>query len=127
VKDLVREFKDFINKGNFIDLAVAVVIAVAVTRVITSVVDGVVNPLIAAIFGEPDLTQVAAFTINEAQFSCGLILDALINFLAVAVVLFFIVKAYNSFRRKAEGETPADTQLSLLTDIRDELRAQRGT
>jgi large conductance mechanosensitive channel len=127
VKDLVQEFKDFINKGNFIDLAVAVVIAAAVTRVITSVVDGLVNPLIAAIFGEPDLTQVGTFTINDAQFSFGLILDALINFLAVAVVLFFIVKAYNSFRRKSEGETPADTQLSLLTEIRDELRAQRGT
>jgi large conductance mechanosensitive channel len=127
VKNLLQEFKDFINKGSFIDLAVAVVIGGAVTLVIRSVVDGLINPTIAAIFGEPDLTQVATFTINEAQFSVGLILDAIVNFLAVAVVLFLVVKAYNSFRAKEENEAPVDTELSLLTEIRDELRAQHGT
>jgi large conductance mechanosensitive channel len=127
VKNLVQEFKDFINKGSFIDLAVAVVIAGAVTLVITSIVEGLINPIIAAIFGEPDLTQVGTFTINEAQFSFGLILDAIVNFLAVALVLFLIIKAYNSHRKKAEeAASPVDTELSLLTEIRDELRAQRG-
>jgi large conductance mechanosensitive channel len=126
VKSMVQEFKDFINKGSFIDLAVAVVIATAVTAVINAVVAGLINPMIAAVFGEPDLTQVATFTINDAEFSIGLILDALVNFLAVAVVLFLIVRAYNSFRRKEESQTPTDTELSLLTEIRDELRAQRG-
>jgi large conductance mechanosensitive channel len=125
VKNLLQEFKDFINKGSFIDLAVAVVIGGAVTLVIRSVVDGLINPTIAAIFGEPDLTQVATFTINEAQFSVGLILDAIVNFLAVAVVLFLIIKAYNAFREQEEA--PIDTELSLLTEIRDELRAQRGS
>jgi large conductance mechanosensitive channel len=127
VRNLAREFKDFINRGNFIDLAVAVVIAGAVTLVIGAVVEGLINPIIAAIFGEQDLTQVATFTINEAQFSIGLILDAIVNFLAVAVVLFLIIKAYNSFRAKEENEAPVDTELSLLTEIRDELRAQHGT
>jgi large conductance mechanosensitive channel len=127
VKNLLQEFKDFINKGSFIDLAVAVVIAGAVTLVITSVVDGLINPTIAAIFGEPDLTQVATFTINEAEFSIGLILDAIVNFLAVAVVLFLIIKAYNSFREHEEAAAPIDAELSLLTEIRDELRAQRGS
>jgi large conductance mechanosensitive channel len=127
VRNLIQEFKDFIKRGSFVDLAVAVVIGAAVAAVISSVVEGLINPLIAAVFGEPDLTQVGAFTINEAEFSFGLILDAVINFLAVAVVLFFLVKAYNAFQRQEQGESgPVVTELSVLTEIRDELRAQRG-
>ncbi|TDE08378.1 large conductance mechanosensitive channel protein MscL [Jiangella asiatica] len=126
---MLKGFRDFISRGNVVDLAVAVVIGAAFTLVINAIVNGFVNPLIAAIFGEPDLTQVASFEINGAQFSIGLILDALFNFLCVAAAIyFFIVIPINKLReRKAqepeseEEAVPAE-EILLLREIRDELR-----
>ena len=124
---MIKGFKEFITRGNVMDLAVAVVIGAAFTAVVDSVVRGFVTPLIAAIFGEPDLTQVATFTINNAKFSLGLILDALFNFLAVAAaVYFFIVVPLNKLaERKARGQEPDPAPLTvdqqLLTEIRDSL------
>ena len=124
---MIKGFKEFITRGNVMDLAVAVVIGAAFTAVVDSVVKGFVTPLIAAIFGEPDLTQVATFTINKAEFSLGLILDALFNFLAVAAaVYFFIVVPLNKLaERKARGQEPDPDPLTvdqqLLTEIRDSL------
>ena len=127
---MLKGFKEFIMRGNVVDLAVAVVIGAAFGSVVAALVDGLINPLIAAIFGSPDLTGVGVFEINNAVFSVGLVLDAIVKFLIVAAAIYFmIVLPMNKLaeRRKKgiepEPEAPAEDVL-LLTEIRD-LLAQR--
>jgi large conductance mechanosensitive channel len=127
---MLKGFRQFVMRGNVVDLAVAVVIGAAFGAVVTALVDGFVNPLIAAIFGEPDLSSVGTFTVNGAEFSLGLILDALLNFVLVAAAIYFFVvapiTAFNERRRRAavepdEAPAPSDEVL-LLAEIRDLLR-----
>ena len=122
----MKGFKDFVMRGNVIDLAVAFVIGVAVAALIGSIVDWIITPLIAAIFGEPDLSSVGTFRINGALFSIGAVLTALINFLAsAAAVYFLIVLPMNKLReRNAKEEAAAPTEVDLLTEIRDALVAK---
>jgi large conductance mechanosensitive channel len=129
---MLKGFRDFIARGNVVDLAVAVVIGAAFTAVITAVVKGIVDPLIAAVFGKPNLNDVGTFTINNADFSIGLVLTALLNFLIVAAVIYFLVVApmntMNARLRRndePEPETQSDEAM-LLTEIRDLLRQQRA-
>ena len=84
-------FKKFVLRGNVIDLAVAVVLGAAFTAVINAVVAGLITPLIAAIFGKPNLDRVATFDLNQAHFSIGLILTAVVNFLLVAAAVYFVI------------------------------------
>ena len=128
---MINGFKNFVLRGNVIDLAVAVVVGGAFALVIKALVDGFINPLIAAIFAQPDLTSVWMFEINGAIFTIGAILGAVINFLLVAMVVYFvIVLPMNKLaeRRKAgvepEPEAPAEDIL-LLQEIRDLLAARR--
>jgi large conductance mechanosensitive channel len=129
---MLKEFKDFILRGNVIDLAVAVVIGAAFGAVVTSFVASFVTPLIAAIGGKPDFGALA-FTINGSRFTYGAFLNVLIAFLSIAAVIFFlIVKPMNTMMaRAARKEEPASDAPSedtvLLTEIRDELRARGGT
>ena len=83
---------------------------------------GVINPIIAAIFGEESFTEIG-FDIGDARISIGLVIDAVISFIAVAFFLFLVVKAYNNFKRSEPSAGPSDNE--LLTEIRDELRASR--
>lgn len=125
-------FKDFISRGNAIELAVGVVIGAAFGAVVASIVEGLIGPLIAAIFGQPDLSKVLSFEVNDAVFSFGLILQALILFLfTAAAVYFFIVLPLNALaarRKKGEEEEPAapSEDILLLQEIRD-LLANRLT
>lgn len=127
---MLKGFRDFISRGNVVDLAVAVVIGAAFTVVINAIVAGLINPIVAAIFGQPDLTQVMTFEINDAQFSIGLILDALFKFLTVAAAIYFVVVVpMNKLReRRASGEedeAPLSEDIVLLREIRDELRSRQ--
>lgn len=129
---MLKGFKEFILRGNVIDLAVAIVIGTAFTVVVNAVVDWLITPLIAAIFGEPNLDSVLTFTINEAQFSIGAILTALINFLLVAAAVYFVlIMPMNRLRElRAKGiedepEAPSEDVL-LLQEIRDLLRDRPG-
>lgn len=124
----MKGFKDFLMRGNVVDLAVAVVIGAAFTLVINAIVTGFVTPLIAAIFGEPNLNSVGNFTINGADFSIGLILTALVNFVLVAAAIYFvIVLPMNKLKeRTAKEDAAAPTEVELLTEIRDSLRASGG-
>lgn len=122
---MLKGFKDFVLRGNVVDLAVAVVIGAAFGTVVTALVDGLINPLIAAIFGSPDLTGVGVFEVNGAIFSIGLVLDAIVKFLIIAAAIYFvIVMPMNKLaerRQKGiepEPEAPAEDVL-LLTEIRD--------
>jgi large conductance mechanosensitive channel len=124
----VKGFKDFVMRGNVVDLAVAIVIGVAFAQVIGAVVDGIIDPLIAAIFGQPNLNSVGTFEINEAKFSIGIVLTALVNFVLVAAALYFVVVLpINKLRElRAKDEAAAPTEIELLTEIRDALQRSPG-
>jgi len=128
---VIKEFRDFVLRGNVIDLAVAVVIGAAFGAVVTAFVASFVTPLIAAIVGKPDFSALV-FTINGSHFTYGSFINALISFLAIAgVIFFFIVKPMNVLMaRAAAKEEPASDapaeDIVLLTEIRDVLRAGRG-
>jgi large conductance mechanosensitive channel len=129
---MLKGFKEFILRGNVIDLAVAVVIGTAFTVVVNAVVEWLITPLIAAVFGQPNLDGVWNFTINEAQFSIGTILTALINFLLVAIAVYFVlIVPMNKLRelraKGIEDEPAAPTEdVLLLQEIRDLLRDRPG-
>lgn len=127
---MLKGFKDFLMRGNVVDLAVAVVIGAAFTAIINALVQGIMTPLIAAMFAAPDLKQVGNFEINNARFSIGMVLDAVLNFLIVAAAIyFFIVMPVNRlFARLKEGSEPEQDsptpEVTLLTEIRDTLRTR---
>jgi large conductance mechanosensitive channel len=122
---VIKGFKDFILRGNVMDLAVAVVVGAAFGAIITSLVDNIINPLIAAIFGQPDITGVGSFTINGANFSIGAVLQAILNFLFVAIAVYFVLvmpmNRLTQLRRSGEEEPPEapSEEVLLLTQIRD--------
>jgi large conductance mechanosensitive channel len=128
---MVDEFKRFLFRGNVIDLAVAVIIGAAFTAIVTAISTGLITPLVGMIFAT-DFTEMH-FTINHSVFSYGLVIDAVVRFLSVAAVVFFIiVKPMQAMaaRRAAGQEEPVDDtpapsdEALLLTEIRD-LLAQR--
>ncbi len=105
---MVQEFKQFLLRGNVIDLAVAVVIGAAFTAVVNSVVADLITPLLAAIGGQPDFGEMG-FTINNSLFKVGAFINALISFLIIALVLFFLViKPVNYMIQRSRQEPPLD-------------------
>lgn len=127
---MLKEFREFILRGNVVDLAVAVILGAAFGAVVASAVENLFTPLIAAIVGEQDFSALK-FTINGSEFNYGLFLNALFSFVTVAAVIFFIVvKPMNMLlaRRKKEEaapEAPAE-DVRLLTEIRDLLAQPRA-
>jgi large conductance mechanosensitive channel len=126
---MIKGFKEFIMRGNVIDLAVAVVIGAAFTAVINAVVEWLITPLIAAIAGEPNLDNVWVFTLNNAEFKIGAILTQVINFLLVAAAVYFLIvmpinRLNERRKRGAVEEEVVPDDIALLREIRDELRAR---
>ena len=124
---MVKEFREFLLRGNVVDLAVAVVLGAAFGAVVTSFVEDLLTPLIAALGGEPDFSGLA-FTLNESRFRYGEFINAIISFVIIgAAVFFFVVKPVNALmaRRKAglepEPEAVAE-DVVLLGEIRDLLK-----
>jgi large conductance mechanosensitive channel len=115
MKPLLQEFKDFLMKGNLIELAVAFVMGLAFAAVINSLVDNLVMPIIAAVIGKPDFSALT-FTINDSVFRYGAFITDVIQFIAIAAaVFFFIVKPVQLARaqrtgRDAEEEAPSDDE-----------------
>ena len=108
----MKDFRAFLLRGNVVDLAVGVVIGVAFAALVTSFVGDLITPLLAAIFGEPDFSNLT-FTINDSQFRYGAFLNALIAFVMIAAVLFFLViRPVNALmaRRKTEPDVEAMTR-----------------
>jgi large conductance mechanosensitive channel len=126
---MVKEFREFLLRGNVVDLAVAVVIGAAFGAVITSLVADMITPLIAAIGGNPDFSALT-FTINGSQFFYGSFINALIAFVVIALAIFlFVVKPVNALmaRRKAGEEPELDAlpeDVVLLGEIRDLLKTR---
>ncbi len=107
---MLGEFKAFLLRGNVIDLAVAVVIGAAFGAVVAAFVKDLITPLIAAIFGKPDFSQIY-FTINGSKFLIGDFINVLIAFILVALVIFFlVVKPVNALVARSRRNAPADTR-----------------
>ena len=129
---MLKGFKDFVLRGNVVDLAVAVVVGAAFTLVVNALVEGIINPLIAALFGRPDLSRVGTFTVNDAEFSLGLVLDAVVNLLLVAAAIYFLivtpVNRLMAMRKRGEEPEVASPSedIVLLQQIRDLLAERRG-
>ena len=132
---MLKGFRDFIMKGNVVDLAVAVVIGAAFGAVVTALVDNILMPLIAALVGSPNFDSFLLLNINGVDIKFGVFLTALVNFLLIAAAVYFAlvmpmqkVNERLEARRSAGVEEPeeeADPQLELLAQIRDELKHLR--
>ena len=120
---VLQEFKDFINKGNLVELAVAFVMAAAFGALVASFIDNIVMAIIGAIFGKPSFDALE-FKIGKGVVRYGAFLTTLVNFLIIAFVIFLVVKAYNKFKKDAPPAAPSSTD-ALLMEIRDGLRVGR--
>ncbi|WP_086445489.1 large conductance mechanosensitive channel protein MscL [Candidatus Enterococcus lemimoniae] len=131
---MIKEFKEFIMRGNVLDLAVGVVIGSAFTAIVTQIVNGLITPLVSLVFvlttGEKsadDALGALVFHVKGVAFNIGDVISALITFLITAFVLFLIVKAVNKMKKTpeaAEEEVSGPTTDDLLEQIRDLLAAQ---
>ncbi|MBP1806616.1 large conductance mechanosensitive channel protein MscL [Rubellimicrobium aerolatum] len=146
---MIREFRDFIAKGNVMDLAVGIIIGAAFTAIVSSLVADIINPIIGLIIGGVDFSNLywvmsgevpanaglqTARDSGAAVFAYGAFVTAIINFLIIAFVVFLLVKAVNRIKdtaaRKGEevpGAPKGPTQEELLTDIRNLLASGRST
>ncbi len=107
---MITEFREFILRGNLVDLAVAVVIGTAFAALIASLVENLLTPLIAAIAGEPSFGDLS-FTINGSEFAYGSFLNALVTFLSVAAAVFlFVVKPVNELMARFGPKKEEDTR-----------------
>lgn len=107
---MLKEFKDFIARGNVIDMAVGIIVGAAFTSIVNSLVTNLINPLVGLFVGKIDLSNLV-FTVGDAQFKYGAFLNAVINFLIIAFVVFMLVKGINRFRKK-EAPAPAPAKPS---------------
>ena len=128
MKNIVNEFKAFALKGNVIDLAVAVVIGAAFNKIVSSLVDNIITPIVGVLMGGMDFSELA-FVVGEAEVTYGAFIQSTIDFLIVAVVLFFVIKAINHAKELTaeEVEEKADepappSETELLMEIRDLLK-----
>ena len=126
MKKFMTEFKEFIAKGNVMTMAVGIIIGGAFTAIINSVVADIISPIIGLILGGVDFSKLS-FGVGDAQIMIGNLINAIITFLITAVVLFFIIKAFNKFddmKKKEEEPAPEEEpevpeDIQLLSEIRD--------
>ena len=131
---MLSGFKEFIMKGNVMDLAVAVIIGAAFSQIVNALVESVLMPLISALFSSPNFDSFAVVTLNGNDIKFGVLLTAIVNFLLIAAAVYFcIVMPMNTMierRNRRLGieptEEPADPNTVLLTEIRDALATTPG-
>ena len=131
MKGFIKEFKEFISKGDVMSMAVGIIIGGAFTAIVSSLTDDVIGPVIGVLLGGINFSTWGV-TVGDANINFGNFIQAVINFLITAFVLFLIMKAFNTFKDKAEKlakkekgkeaapEIPED--IKLLTEIRDALK-----
>ena len=131
---MAEEFKDFIAKGNVVDLAVAVVIGAAFGKIVTALVDGIIMPIIGIAMNgasvsdwkfvlKPESVDATGAKVAENALKYGLFIQTLIDFLIIALVVFLVLKAYNRMRKPPVEVVVAPTEdVLLLREIRDSLR-----
>lgn len=112
MSNLLTEFKEFLLRGNVVALAVAVIIGTAFTEIVNKISEAIVMPLIAALGGQPDFSEIG-FTINNSYFSIGLLMNAIINFIIIAAIVFFvIVRPMNALMERSKTEEPIDPSIT---------------
>jgi large conductance mechanosensitive channel len=120
----ISEFRDFINRGNVIDLAVGIVIGAAFTAIVNSLVNDLIMPLIGIILGGINFSGLT-IQIGDAVIAYGNFIQMIINFLVIAFAVFWLVRILNRLYRKPAPAPPAPAaDVVLLTEIRDTLKAQ---
>ena len=137
---MLKEFRDFIAKGNVIDLAVAVIIGAAFATIVASLTDEIIMPIVGAIFGGADFSNhfillsapagyegsmsdyAALKEAGAAMIGYGAFITAVINFLILAFIIFLLVRWANKLMKKKEEEVAGPTEIDLLTEIRDALK-----
>lgn len=117
------EFKQFAMRGNAMDLAVAVVIGVAFGKIVSSLVDGIIMPLIGVLLGGINIAD-KSFKIGAAIVKWGSFLQTIIDFILIAFSIFLIIKCINMLQQKREKEPELTKEETLLTEIRDLLKAK---
>lgn len=127
MKKFVSEFKEFISRGNVLDMAVGVVIGGAFTAIVTALVDNIITPLIGVLVGGLDFTGLSV-KVGEATIGYGAFIQAVINFLLISFVIFCVIRSFNKLAQKKEEEPtapPAPAEdVVLLREIRDFLANQ---
>jgi large conductance mechanosensitive channel len=119
MKKLWAEFKDFMNQGDFVTIAVGLIIALQTVAVVKAIIDGIISPILSAIVGKNSFDQFG-FDIGDARISIGLVISALINFVVILAIVFLLLKGWNAMKRRTP-EDDTDTELSVLREIRDSL------
>lgn len=122
---MLKEFKEFIARGNVLDLAVGVIIGGAFTSIVNSLVENLINPLIGIFIGGIDFSD-WVFKVGDATFKFGTFINSIITFLIIAFVVFLIVKFVNKLMPQKEIEAVVDPQIQLLTDIRDAVAPEKA-
>lgn len=126
---MIKEFRDFIMRGNVLDLAVAVVMGAAFGAIVNSLVNDIIMPLVGVLLGGLDFTGLV-LSVGKAQVLYGNFIQAIVNFLIIAAAIFLLVKVANSvMRKKVESPAPPpipSAEEKLLTEIRDLLKAQNS-
>jgi len=123
----LKEFKAFISRGNIVDMAVGVVIGTAFSKIVTSLVNDIIMPLVGMIIGGLDFTGLV-FKIGEEAVNYGLFIQNIVDFLIVAVCIFFVIKILAKFKKKEEEkpvEVKEDENILLLREIRDLLKKNK--
>jgi large conductance mechanosensitive channel len=127
MKAFFEEFKSFAMRGNVVDLAIAVVIGAAFGKIVSSLVDNIITPLIGLLMGGVDFSGLS-YTVGEAVVTYGMFIQAIIDFVIVALVIFVVLKAFMRLQRKQaeapEAEKPVEPseEVKLLREIRDGLQ-----
>ena len=119
---MLKEFKEFAMKGNIVDLAVAVIIGGAFGKIVTALTSSIIMPIISLLLGKGGVSELSVM-VGNTMFPIGIFFQAVIDFILVAFVLFLIIKAMNSAKKKeiaAPAVTPED--ITLLREIRDALK-----
>jgi large conductance mechanosensitive channel len=122
---MIKEFRDFINRGNVVDLAVAVIIGAAFTAIVNSLVKDIIMPLIGLLIGGLDFASLS-ITVKQAVIAYGTFIQAIVNFLVISLVVFLVVRTLNRMK-KPEPAAPAappepSEEVKLLGEIRDLLK-----
>ena len=123
---MLKEFKEFIQRGSVIDLAVGVIIGGAFGAIVTSLVNDILMPLVGIVLGGVDFTQLS-IQVGEATILYGNFIQAIVNFIIIAFVIFLIVRSYNRLQTQEEEEAPPappepSPEEKLLAEIRDLLK-----
>jgi len=120
-----KEFREFIARGNVLDLAVGIIIGAAFGAIVSSLVDNIIMPLIGLIMGGIDFTNLA-FTVGDAEIGYGIFIQNIINFLVIAFSIFMFIRVINKFKKEKEEEVieEIDEQTEVLKEIRDLLKKE---